>query len=309
MTHVRGRFARLGPACVRSLFLLAAVSLLATLSFAQTTEDSVMTLTVTRPPVTGTAPVTQSLIQSPPPGGTAAATAVLILLAGRDGNIQLTPNPAVPGDGTLDVNEGNFLVRSRWDFASQGFLVLTLDSASDFQQLPNGLIGQQGNPAHITDVLQVISYGRSIPGLPAGTPVWVVGTSRGTAGAWVAGQNPPPVGPDGVVFTSPINTAVTISGGVVTSGDPDSLLAAPLANITVPTLLFNNKMSTCAGALASGDPAVLKALTGTTVKANQNVNNAGFPALSTNCEALSPHGYFGIEPDVVTKVSNWIIAN
>lgn len=320
MTFISRRLLRLGPISVHTLLLLAAVSLVATSSFAQLTEDSVITLTVTRAPVAGSPPVTQSFIESPPPGGSTTATAVLIMLAGRDGNIQLTPVTAltyVSTDGTLDVNSGNFLVRSRWLFASQGFVVITLDSATDFQQLPNGLTGEQGSLAHVTDVLQVIAWARTIPGLPANTPVWVVGNSRGTAGAWVAGganplpttANPPPIGPDGLVFTSPINSSVTITGGIVTSGDPDSLLAAPLANISVPTLLFNNKASTCAGTLASGDPAVLKVLTGTTVKANENVNNAGFPALSSNCESLSPHGYFGIEPEVVSKISNWIVAH
>jgi hypothetical protein len=322
MTQV-GRFVPLGSICARPLLLFAAVLLLAATSFAQIAEDSVVTLTANRSPVS-TPPVTQSFIISPPPGGAAAAIAVLIMLPGRDGNIQLAPNPLTPGDGTLDVNSGNFLVRTRWDFAAQGFVVLTLDSATDFQNValyPTGLEGQQSNPNHIADVLQVISYARSIPDLPANTPVWVVGTSRGTAGAWVAGgnpcgspavpPNPSPVGPDGLVFTSPVNdagsTTVTPTGCTVT-GDVDSLLAAPLGSITVPTLLFNNKMSTCTGALASGDPAVLKLLTAAPVKANQNVNDATFPALSSGCESLSPHGYFGDEPDVVTKVSTWIIS-
>lgn len=302
MTHVSVRFVRIGPIFFRALSLLPAISLLAAASFAQLSVDSVVTLPVARPPVTGAAPVTQSFIQTYPPGGPAAAIAVLILLPGGDGNIQLTPIPPVPGpggDGTLDVNSGNFLVRGRWLFAAEGFAVLTLDSATDFQQLPTGLTGQQGNPAHVMDVLQVINYARTMLGVPA-VPVWLVGTSRGTAGAWVAGgPNPPPIGPDGLVFTSPVNI----------SGDPDSLLSAPLATIMVPTLIFNNKASTCAAALASGDPPVLKALTAAPVKANENVNNAGFPALSSACEALSPHGYFGIEPEVVTKISNWIIAN
>jgi len=323
MTYVSRRSVRLGPVCICSLYLLATVSLLAAASFAQITEDSVVTLTVTRAPVGGAIPpIYQSFIVSPPPGGIGAATAVLILLPGRTGNIQLTPASIVttlPGsDGTLAVNSGNFVVRSRWLFAAEGFVVLTLNSATDFQQISTGLEGEQGSFAHVTDVLQVISYARSIPGLPANTPVWLVGTSLGNAGAWVAGgvpcsspaipPNPPPVGPDGLVFTSPVNTAVSVSGCVVT-GDVDSLLAAPLANITVPTLLFNNKMSTCASALYSGDTAVYKALIGAPAKANQNINIAGFPALSTDCEALSPHGYFGIEPTVVTRISSWIIAH
>src|SRR5271165_3203017 len=171
----------LGRICIRSLFLLAAVWLLAPVSFAQITEDSVITLTANRGP--GVIGGTQSFIQSPPPNGISSATAVLILLTGKDGSIHLTPNPSIAGNGTLSVNSADFLVRSRWDFASQGFIVLALDSATHFQdvnQFPNGIEDQQSNPNHITDVLQVISYARSIPGLPANTPVWLVGTSRGT---------------------------------------------------------------------------------------------------------------------------------
>ena len=304
MMQMNRRFVRPGPIFVRGIFLLAAVWFLAATSFAQITVDSVITLSVTRSPVAGSPPVTQSFIQSDPAGGPAAAVGVLIMLPGRTGNIQLTPVPPTTfppaTDGTLDVNSGNFLVRSRWLFAAQGFVVLSLDSATDFQLLPNGLTDEQGSAAHVTDVLQVINYARTmISGLPPNTPVWVVGTSRGMGGAWVAGQNSPPIGPDGVVFTSPLNT----------SGDPDSLLSAPLSTIMVPTLIFNNKASTCADALASADPALLKLLTGTKVKANENVNNAGFPPLTSDCEALSPHGYFGIEPLTVTKVSTWIKAH
>jgi hypothetical protein len=295
MTHVSLWFVRLGPISIRPLFLLAAVSLLAAASFAQITEDSVVTLTAIRSPQP-TPPVTQSFIISPPPSGT-SASAVLIMLPGNYGTIQLTPNPTTPGDGALDVNSGHFVARTRWLFASQGFLVLTLDAATDFQNValyPKGLQDQQSNPNHLADVLQVISYARtSFPGVP----VWLVGTGRGAAGAaWVAGQNLYPTGPDGLVLMSPVNI----------SGDPDSLLSAPLATIMVPTLLFSNEASVCPDTLYTGDPAVKKMLTAAPVKANKNVNNAGFPALSTDCLSLSPQGYFGIEPSTVTKIASWI---
>ncbi len=294
--------------CSRWVFVLGALLLLAASSFAQITEDSVVTLTLARPPITGPSPATQSLIVSPPPGGVAATTKVLIMLPGDNGEVQLTPlasPPAPANDGTVDLEDAHFVVRTRWYFASQGFLVITLDAASDFQLLPSGLKGQQSNPNHITDVLQVIAYARAISGLPANTEVWLVGGGRGTVGAWIAGGSyAPPAGPDGLVFVSPVND----------SGDPDSLLSAPLGSIKVPTLLFGNKASTCPSSLASGDAAVLKALTSLStttapLKASQTVNDAGFPALSTNCLGLSPHGYFGVEPTVVSKISSWITAN
>lgn len=270
------------------------IGLLAATSFAQ---DSVQTLTVTRPPVAGSPPVMQSfIVTTPVPGISVTTTAVLILLPGGDGNIQLTPVGS--SDGTLTINSNNFLVRSRWLFAAQGFHVLTLDSATDFQLLPGGLTGQQGNTSHITDVLQVIAYARSTyPGLP----VWLVGTSRGTAGAFVAGlYNPPAGGPDGVVFTSPINV----------TGDPDSLLSAPLATITVPTQIVGDTADTCPVTLPSGNPAVKKLLTGTPVKAVATISGgATFMPLTTNCNGLSPHGFFGIEPATVQKIATWVNAH
>jgi len=71
-----------------SLAILVVCLLLTTTAFAQV--DVVQTLTVTRPPVTGPTPVTQSFIVTAPPG---TPTAVVILLPGGDGNIQLTQLP------------------------------------------------------------------------------------------------------------------------------------------------------------------------------------------------------------------------
>ncbi len=283
MTKTHSLFCRFQ---IRSLSILTAGLLLAAMSFAQ---DSVVTLTVPRSPVTGPPPVMESFIVTP---SAATAVAVLILLPGGDGNIQLTP--AVP-DGTLDINSSNFLVRSRWWLGAHRFVVLTLDSATDFQQLSGGLTDQQGSAAHITDVLQVISYARSTyPGLP----VWLVGTSRGTAGAFVAASNPAPTGPDGLVFTSPINV----------SSDPDSLLMANLSAITVSTMLLSNLSDTCPSTPPSGNAAVISLLTAAPSTANETVDG-GLRSLTSDCDALSPHGFFGLETTVVTDIAMWIKAH
>jgi hypothetical protein len=200
-----------------------------------------------------------------------------------------------PSFFALDINSSNFLVRSRWLFAGQNFYVISLDSASDFQLLPNGLQGQQGSAAHVSDVLQVINFIRSTqPTLP----VWVVGTSRGTAGAFVAGTNPPPAGPDGLVFTDSINSTT----------DPDSLLMANLAGITVPVLFLEDGGNTCTGTLATGNGAVVKLLTSSPLVKRDSVASAGLIPLTDNCKSLSDHGFFGKEDDAVTKIAAWIVA-
>src|SRR5262249_8041435 len=154
---------------------------------------------------------------------------------GTDGNIKLTPDGL--GGGTLDINSSNFLTRDRWLFAGHGLYTITLDAASDFLMLSTVLTGQQGSTAHVSDVLSVISWARTnVPGVP----IWVVGTSRGTAGAFVAGQfSPGAGGPDGLVLASSINDTT----------DADSVIMANLANITVPVLLINDTGNTCTGTL------------------------------------------------------------
>jgi len=194
----------------------------------------------------------------------------------------------------LDINSNNFLVRSRWLFGGQNFYVLTPDSATDFQLLPGGLKGQQGSAAHVTDVLQVIAWARAQFGLP----VWVVGTSRGTAGAFVAGLNAPPAGPDGLVFTDSINSTT----------DPDSLLMANLPGIVVPVLLLEDAGNTCTGTLAPGNAAVVKALTGSPLVKRDSVAAGGLVPLTDNCNALSDHGFFGKEKAAVEKIAAWIVA-
>ena len=268
-----------------SLAVFAACLLFAVAAFAQV--DVVQTLTVSRAPVAGLPPVTQSFIVTAP---ATPATNIVILLPGGDGNIQLTPSGS---DGTLEINSNNFLVRSRWLFAGEGFYVITLNSATDFQLLPNGLKGEQSSAAHIADVLQVIAWARAaVPG----KPVWLVGTSRGTAGAFVAAQySPASGGPDGLVFTSPVNVV----------SDPDSVLSANLANITVPVLILSNKDDTCADTPPASDVTVKKGLT-SSPKASVEMVSGGLTPLTDVCNALSDHGFFGIEDKVVKKIALWI---
>jgi hypothetical protein len=267
----------------------------ATTAFAQ---DFVVTLGCNRgsfPP--GGPNPTQSFIVTPYPALPTTAvelpTAVVILLAGGDGNIHLTPSPT-SADGTLDINSNNFLVRSRWLFAGNGYYTITLDAASDFLLLLDGLKGEQGSAPHITDVMQVIAWARmTVPGVP----VWVVGTSRGTAGAFVAADfTPALLGPDGLVFASPINA----------STDPDSLLSANLAAITVPVLLFGDVGNTCPNTLASGDPAIKKMLTSSAMASTETVASGKLYALTDSCDPLSDHGFFGIENNAVHKIAVWI---
>ncbi len=257
--------------------------LFAAVSFAQT--DVVYTLSGYRSPVTGPPPVQESFIATVTP----SPIAVVIFLAGATGNIQLTP---LDPDGTIDVTVPNG--RNRWLYAGHGLYTITLDAATDFLQLPNVLQGYEGSTAHVQDILAVISWARSI--VP-GVPVCVVGISRGTAGAFVAGQYSPGAGgPDGLVLASSINDTT----------DVDSVLKANLGNITVPVLLINNAGNMCTGTQASGETAVKKALKMSPKVSLKLLPSGGLTPLTDECGGLSDHAFFGVEDLLVKDIALWI---
>jgi hypothetical protein len=297
---------RNGSICFCCLVILPLASLLVPIALAQ---DTVTTLNLTRAPIVGSSPVTESFIVTmpllavPPAPPNPPPVAVVILLSGGTGNIQLTPPapPAIP-DSTLSINSNNFLTRSRWLFGGYNFIVITVDAASDYLQMPpNYLQFHQGDPQHVRDIEQVLLFARSTL---AGLPVWVVGTSRGTAGAFLAAvAGPPPAGPDGLVFSSAIN------GNTPPPLDPDSLFSATLSSITVPVLLLNDAGNTCPNTLPSGDAAVKKALTSSLVVEIKSVAASTLLPLTDNCHALSSHGYFAVEDHAVKVIADWIISH
>jgi hypothetical protein len=267
--------------------LLATILLAGGPAFAQV--DVVQTLLLSRAPVSSPPPavLSESFIVTAPP----APTAIAILLPGGAGLVGLAPNGT--GGGTLDVNSHNFVVRSRCLFAGHNLYTITLDAATDFYLL-GGLAGYEGSAAHVSDILTVIAWARStMPGLP----VWIVGTSRGTGGAFVAGSySPAQGGPDGLVFAASLNSKT----------DRDSLLMANLAGITVPALLINDAGSTCSIASTAGEKPVLKALTQSPRKGIEQVASGKLTALTGNCDALSDHGFFGIEDTAVSDIAVWM---
>lgn len=284
MTFLHG-FEKSRCSRLRAVVSLVACLLFAAAVYAQT--DAVQTITEGRapvPPATGT--VQESFIATTTP----SPAAVVIFLPGSTGDIKLTPDGL--GGGTLDVTSTSG--RNRWLYAGHNLYTITLDAATDFLQLPNGLTGYEGSAAHVTDILLVISWARST--LP-GVPVWIVGISRGTGGAFVAGQYSPVLGgPDGLVLASSINDTT----------DADSLLMANLAGITVPVLLINDNGNTCTGTQASGEVAVRKALKLSPRVGVELLPSAGLTGLTSNCLGLSDHAFFGDEDLLVKDIALWI---
>lgn len=225
--------------------------------------------------------VTQRVIVLAPPEPKAA----VVLMAGGHGGLQVLPN------GSMKWGEGNFLMRTRQQFADQGLLVAVVDAPSDRQTLPF-LNGFRQTPEHVADIQGVIAWLRD----SAKVPVWLVGTSRGTqSAAYIATELSGAQAPDGLVLTSTILT------------DPKGrpVTAMPLGKLKLPVLVVHHEQDGCVHCSFSDMPAMMDKLVNTPRRQLLTFtggNNKGDP-----CDAFAYHGFNGLETEVVRQTAAWIL--
>ena len=121
-------------------------------------------------------------------------------------------------------------------------------------------------------------------------PVWLVGTSRGTVSAANAGARLGPSQIAGIVLTS----SVWVGG----------ISNVPLGEIAVPTLVVHNRDDGCQESPYAGAAPGLAQLT--RAPAKELISVQGGRSQSKPCDAMSTHGYLGIEDQVVPPVIQWI---
>jgi pimeloyl-ACP methyl ester carboxylesterase len=220
--------------------------------------------------------VTQPFWVMTPPGKPVAS---VILFTGGNGVIGNAPRHAK-----------NFLIRSRDKFAAAGLLVAWVDVPTDH---PDGIHGFRSTAEHAQDIAAVIAYLRQ----QAAVKVWLVGTSMGTISAANVAARLKTGGPDGLVLTSSIVVAGRRGAPIDASVDVDQ--------IAIPTLFVHNREDACMMCPIGAVPALMERFTRAPRKQLITVSG-GSPPQSEPCEALSRHGYFGIEDEVVGDVVRWI---
>ena len=212
--------------------------------------------------------------------------AAVILFAGGHGGLQITPA------GDFKWGAGNFLVRTRQLFASNGLMVVVVDAPSD-RQNPPYLGGFRQKPEHVADIKAVIAWLKQ----QNNVPVWLVGTSRGTqSAAFIATQFPPADGgADGLVLTSSMLTDMPGARPV-----PEM----PLGRIQVPTLVVHHRQDGCKFCKHGDLPKLMDKLTA--VPRKELLTVEGGIDRGDPCEAMAYHGFNGIEQGVVEKIAEWI---
>jgi hypothetical protein len=211
--------------------------------------------------------------------GPANPRATAFVFAGGDGTV------AFNSAGQITHMGNNFLIRTRPQWEAQGLAYVTLAS-------PSSLLGQRHLPAYAQTIGRAVDFARS----RANVPVWLVGTSMGSiAAANGAAHLPGRVA--GVALTSSV---------AAPNRNGESVFDSDLGAIAVPALIVANRGDTCPSAGPGFAPQILAALTRAPRK--EIIYVESHLVQSDPCEALSPHGYLGIEADVVQRIADWVRA-
>jgi hypothetical protein len=202
--------------------------------------------------------------------------AIVLPAAAPAGSIVLLPGGTtlLNLDAAGNTNSGNFVIRIRQALVDAGFAIVYLDDPADLRP--------------------VVARMRAIA-----RPVFFLGTSNGTAVAARAAAALGADGPDGLVLTS------TVTG--TSNQYPYAVTPAVAARIAVPVLFVHNRNDGCrvsppgaiAGLMANFPP-------GSDVT-RIDVTSATTP--NDPCGPFAPHGYLGIEGEVVTQIVAWMRAH
>ena len=207
----------------------------------------------------------------------------VVLLAGGTGDLKIDDSGKVRG------LYNNQLVRSRALYVAAGYAVALPDIAADLKGGDN----YRGNASHGRDIALLIAHMRAIKG-----PVALIGTSRGALSAANVMLKQSDALPDALVITSGVLLGANSSAEA--QGDP--------ARIKVPVLLVGHSGDTCRVTPPAGIPAYAARLTGSR-KVDTLLLSGGASASGEVCEAQGPHGFFGMDRQVVDAVVSWLKAN
>jgi pimeloyl-ACP methyl ester carboxylesterase len=219
--------------------------------------------------------------------------AAVLLFTGGQGVANI---PDRPGPGW--ARQGAFVVRARALFRDHGLFVAVIDAPSDHR---DGLGPFRNTAEHAQDVASVIA---DIRKRTNGLPVWLIGTSRGTlSAANAATRLEPPQAADGLVLTSTVTRPAGRQSG---PGGTLNVFDMSLSRIRIPTLIVHHRSDGCRVTPAADVGALREKLTGAP-RTEVMMFSGGDPPRSDACEALSEHGFLGIEAQVVEAIAAWIL--
>jgi predicted esterase len=215
---------------------------------------------------------------------TATPAWVIVLFAGDNGALHLGAN----GPTTL---RGNFLIRTASYWVQQGDAAVLIDTPSDY---PDGVddtfrLGQDA----LRDVEAAVAALRQR--FPSAR-IALVGTSRGTVSVGNVVEHHPDLA-NAFVLTSPVSIARNGNpglSGLNADGTRSHVLVVSNRNDACPPALFDG-----AAELAAKNRFDLIAVESTAGGGNRRAD----------CTGRAPHGFYGIEQQVLDDIDRWLAAS
>jgi len=220
----------------------------------------------------------------------------VILLAGGDGRLDITPA------GEITKLRFNQLVRTRALYERAGYVTLVPDIAPGFKAGASGVVElYRASRAFAQDIGAMVKYLRGF--VPK--PIIAVGTSRGSLSVANAVAKLKADGeqrPDAAVLTSAfLRVGAHVPGLTVfklANGNPRAL--------DVPTMLVWHAADACPHTSASTVPAFRTWYRGSGRTPTEKSFSGGSRPESEPCEARSPHGFYGLDPEVVGAITGFV---
>ena len=212
--------------------------------------------------------------------GNSKPSTALLMFPGADGTKQFGEK-----DGRFWVGN-NFLLRSARDLAAAGYIVAAVDTPSD--QSSGMSDSFRTSSAHAKDIRKVIRYLKEKHRM---TSLYLVGTSRGTLSA---------------AYLAAVLDEPALEGTILTSVYPPSGYSAfDLTDIDDPVLIIHHLYDECRTTPVQGAFELKQRLT-ESPRVDIVVVTGGSVAASSPCNALSNHGFYGMEKPVTQVMKDWI---
>jgi rhodanese-related sulfurtransferase len=206
--------------------------------------------------------------------------ATIVMLPGGAGDVGIRRN----GDLRHD---DNFVVRTRELWTSRGFAVLIPDAMDN-----DNLRGMRSSPAYAALVADLVQFAHQ----QSAVPVFLLGTSQGSIAAMNGAAHTDPTQLAGVVLTESVS---------VLGGSHETVFQADPQDVRIPALVVDNRDDRCDVAPPGNATRIAAAMSASpSVKVIQV--SGGMQRSANACGSLTPHGYYGIETQVVDAIAGWM---
>jgi hypothetical protein len=210
----------------------------------------------------------------------ATPKATIVMLPGGAGDVGIRHN----GDLRHD---DNFVVRTRELWMNRGFAVLIPDAIDG-----DNLRGMRSSPAYAALVGDLVQFAHK----QSAGPVFLLGTSQGSIAAMNGAAHLDATQLAGVVLTESVS---------VLGGSHETVFQADPQNVRVPALVVANRDDQCEVAPPGNAQRIASAMSASPSVKVVEVSG-GVQRSSNACGSLTPHGYYGIETQVVNAIVGWM---